>query len=286
MGMRDSILIDESGETWPDHSCALAQRLGYRDPDFDLPAYTVRNLGFIHVRVQESGARVALRAGRFTLVTLTAALYTLLERRPQRIVLAVFSGDDWSYEMFTSLGSFAERTEDLAAGEPVAPRRPWHAAEKDLAALSAPVLTKLRPLVSLWQANRGRLNEELCTALGLCGLLNRAVLVRRPPKSSRLVVEHFGAGIKIMRPCEAFLSIGHDFQDLPDREYGHWAAQTYDDTLRSRRIRLESVRAIIRTSEAATIRVRYDRLLMPWRRSTGDGFVLGVTMLRERSIVA
>lgn len=285
MGMRDGILIDESGETWPDNSCALAQHLGYRDPDFDLPAYTVRNLGFIHLRVQESGARVALRAGRFSLVTLTAALYTLLERRPERIVLATFSGDDWSYEMFTSLGSFAERTEDLAAGEPVAPRRPWHAAEKDLAALSAPILTRLLPLVRLWKASRGRLSGELDAVLVTAGLLNRAVVVRQLP-SSRLVYEHFGSAFKMMLPCESFLKIGRDIDDLPDRGYGRWVAEHYAEALVGRRLRLDGVRATMRTSDAATIRVRYDRLLMPWRGGGNDLFLLGVSIQRELSTVA
>jgi hypothetical protein len=91
------ILIDERGGHWPDNSPALAQRLGYREPDFDAPAYTVRNLGFIHVRQHEEGVRVSLRSGTFTLLTLAAALYVLVDRRPRRIVLAVFWGEDWSY---------------------------------------------------------------------------------------------------------------------------------------------------------------------------------------------
>ena len=60
----NGILIDERGDAWPDNSPALARRLGYREPDFDAPAYTVRNLGFIHVRFHEEGVRVSVRSGR------------------------------------------------------------------------------------------------------------------------------------------------------------------------------------------------------------------------------
>jgi len=91
------ILIDDRGESWSDNSPDLARRLGYREPDFDAVAYAVRNLGFIHVRRHEEGVRVSLRSGTFSLLTLAAALYVLIDRRPRRIVLSVFWGEEWSY---------------------------------------------------------------------------------------------------------------------------------------------------------------------------------------------
>src|ERR1700732_4942424 len=176
------ILIDERGGHWPDNSPALAQRLGYREPDFDAPAYSVRNLGFIHVRQHDEGVRVSLRSGMFSLLSLTATLYALVDRRPRRIVLAVFWGEDWSYEMFTSLGSFAERTEDLASGEPIAGRPRWLAVEKKLDALALPAFEKVHPVVDLWNTNRGRFGEDLYQVLRATDLLQRAVLVRKLPR--------------------------------------------------------------------------------------------------------
>lgn len=284
--MGSGILIDERGEAWPDNSWELAQRLGYRTAEFDVPAYAVRNLGFIHLREQEGGAQVALRQSRYNLVTLTAALYALLERNPRRIMLSVFSGEDWSYEMFTNLGAFAERTEDLAAGERIAERSPWLAAEKDLATLASPTFAKLRPVVNLWRATRGRLSGDIVEALRIAGVRDRAVLVRRVANSSRLVIEHFGAAIKLLRPCETFLVVGRDIEQVPDRDYGGWVANSYSEALAGRRLRLDAVRATVRTSDAATLRVRYDRLLMPWRRTGDDLFVLSVSMRRQLSTVA
>jgi hypothetical protein len=281
------ILIDERGQSWPDNSAALARRLGYREPDFDAPAYSVRNLGFIHVRQHEEGVRVSLRSGTFSLLSLTATLYALIDRRPRRIVLAVFWGEDWSYEMFTSLGSFAERTEDLAAGEPIAGRPRWLAVEKKLDTLALPAFEKVQPVVALWKANRGRFGEDLYQVLRATDLLQRAVLVRKLPRSSRLVYEHFGGGIKMMRPCETFTMIGRDAHDVPDKDYGGWVAENYGEALSGRRLRLDGVRATVGTSQAATLRVRYDRLLMPWRRGGGsDLFLLGLSMRRQLSTVA
>jgi len=279
------ILIDDHGENWPDDSPALAQRLGYREPDFDAPAYTVRNLGFIHVRQHAEGVRVSLRSGTFSLLTLAAALYLLVDRRPRRIVLAVFWGEDWSYEMFTTLGSFAERAEDLAAGEPIVGRPRWLAVEKKLEALELPAFEKVKPVVELWKVNHGRLSRELIQILRETDLLQRAVLVRKLPQSSRLVYEHFGGGIKMMRPCETLAMIGREAHEVPDKEYGNWVADSYGEALSRRRLRLDGVRATVGTSQSATLRVRYDRLLMPWRRGS-ELFVLGLSMRRQLSTVA
>ena len=279
------ILIDDRGEPWSDNSPDLARRLGYRDPDFDAPAYAVRNLGFIHVRLHEEGVRVSLRSGRYSLLTLTAALYALIDRRPRRIVLAVFGGEDWSYEMFTNLGSFAERAEDLAGGEPIAGRPRWLAAEKKLDALDRPAFRQARLVVEFWKSNRGRFSKELYDVLRATELLERAVLVRKLPRSTRLVYQHFGGGIKMMRPCETFSMIGRDAHDVPDREYGTWVADHYGEALQRRRLRLDGMRAVVSTSQSATLRVRYDRLLVPWR-SGADQYVLGLSMRRELSTLA
>jgi hypothetical protein len=187
--------------------------------------------------------------------------------------------------MFTTLGSFAERAEDLAAGEPVAGRPRWLSAERKLAALNLPAFAKTRPLVDLWTTTRGRLGDDLMQALRASDLMHRAVLVRQVAGTSRLVYEHFGSDIKAMRPCEALKLVGRDIDDVADRAYGGWVAESYSSALRRRRLRLESVRATLQTSEESTVKVRYDRLLLPWRRSGSDLFVLGISMRRELSRV-
>jgi len=280
------IVIDDRGEACVDEPRALAARLGCRTADFDVISYAVRNFGFIHIGLRENGIRVALRANRFSLLTLTSTLFKLADLRPARILLAIFWGDDWSYEMFNSIGAFTERAEDLAAGEPVVRRPSWLAAERNLSSLAAPTYERLQPLVRLWREQRGALPEDLPQTLNSLDLLNRSVIVRQRRRTSRLTVEHFGAGIKMLKPCEGMMAVGRDLHELPDGAYGDWVADSYARALAGRRVRLDGVRATLKNSESTTIRVRYDRLLMPWRTGKGDGFVLSVSMRRELSTVA
>jgi hypothetical protein len=279
--LTDGVLIDERGRRWPDRSWDLIRRLGRVDPGLDLSAFAVRERGFIHIRPQESGARVALRAGGFGLETLAGALYELKERRFPRILLAALIGEDWRYEMLGSAWEFAERAEQLIAGAPPAPRHPWLAAERDLAALGLPDFAQLRPLVDLWRSSRGAMTEAIEATLRSENLLDRMILVRLRPETSRLVFAHFGGGIECVRPGQSVQLLDRDVHDQPDREYGAWVACAYGAGLAAAAPRLQSIRASVRVSETTVAEGRYDRLTLPWRGRTAERFVMGVSLTRQ-----
>ncbi len=283
--MVDGILIDEKGRRWPDRSWDLVRRLGRVSGDLDPASYAVRERGFIHIRPQETGARVALRLGGFGLETLAGALYELKERQFPRIILAMFADGEWFYEMLGGAWEFADRAEHLLAGSTGERGHPWLAAERTLAALSLPDFAQVRPLVELWRACRGRIPEDLDSAILRFGLLPRMLFVRQPPGSSRLVYAHFGSGIEFMKPCERLLMIGRDLGDLPDRAYGSWTARAYAENLASRRPRLQSIRATIRVSETTAAEGRYDRLTLPWRSASNERFLMGISLTRKHRCI-
>jgi hypothetical protein len=156
------------------------------------------------------------------------------------------------------------------------------AVRRPVAVLDSPGFAKVLPITTLWQEKRGQLDDDVHRAILDCGMFHRTVLLRRSATSSRLITEHLGAGIMILRPCEALAAIGRYFgEDVPDRDYGAWVAQAYDEVLCSRRLRVESVRASVRTSAATILQTRYDRVLMPWRSASGDVFAMGLSIQRE-----
>ena len=283
--MGEGILIDEKGRRWPDRSWDLLRRLGSYGADLDPASHAVRERGFIHIRPQETGARVALRVGGFGLETLAGTLYELKERRFPRIILAMFAEGEWFYEMLGGAWQFADRAEQLLTGSLGERGHPWLAAERALAALSLPDFAQVRPLMELWRTCRGRMPEDLERALLRFGLLPRMLFVRRPPGSSRLVYAHFGTGIEFMKPCERLLMIGRDLDDLPDRAYGGWTARAYAENLFSRRPRLQSISATVRVSETTAAQGRYDRLTLPWRDASNDRFLMGISLTRKHRCI-
>lgn len=276
------VLVDSRGKPWLDNSSELARRYGYGPPEAAFVPYAVRERGCIHLLRQADSVRITLRAGRFTQRTLLGALLAL-ETWPARILLSVYDSDEWSHEMFMSIGTFAEYAEDLAADKPYGTRQRWLATELGFDALLQPRLCTLEPLVNLWHANRGRLPPDFGRAVTPLGLRSRAILLRQLPRSERLVHEMVPTGVAFMTPCQWLHMIGRGPEDLPDRQYGAWVAGAYGRVLGTAQPRLDAVRATILNDDGATLRSRYYRLALPWR-GVGDTFVSVVSIRRELSI--
>lgn len=281
--MLGGILIDDRGRLWPESSRELVRRIGYRDPAMGIPEYAVRR-GLIHIRPHRGGMQVSVGAGLYGVSTLASALYALQERAPGRILLSVLSGDEWNYAMCATVADVAAHAESLVKSGELNPRPPWFAVERDLRALSAARFDAVRPLTKLWFDQRGRWSQDLLRAMAAGGIAERVICARQRRGSARLTCEHFGAGIRMLKPCETFLALGRDVAEVPDRAYGGWVADAYAAAIHSRHIQMASVRATIRTWEADA-RVHYDRLLIPWR-DRGDMMVLAVSMRRAFSLTA
>jgi hypothetical protein len=157
---------------------------------------------------------------------------------------------------------------------------PTLAIGRPLVFLDRPGFAQVRSILTLWQDLRGELIDDVHRAVQAAGLLPRTILVRHV-SASRLVIEHLGAGIALLRPCETLLAIGSEFGDGPDRNYGAWLARAYDEALWSGALRVESVRASVLTSAATTLRTRYDRVLLPWRGKGHEMYVMGLSIRRE-----
>ncbi|HXY99375.1 MAG TPA: hypothetical protein VEI03_05215 [Stellaceae bacterium] len=228
---------------------------------------------------------MTLRPGRFSHVALAGALQTLNDMAPARVLLVTRAGAESNIEFFTSVFAFIERAELLAEDPPIEIKVPRYSVPRSLRNLATASFSMVRPIVDLWKDRRGVFGEEVRNALVATKLFQRTILVRKPPNSSRLITEHFGAGIMIMRPCESLLTIGHELNELPDRDYGAWMAEAYAETSLSRRLRLESVRAFVRTSAGTTLRTRYDRVLMPWHGKDNDLYVMCLSIQREVPVV-
>ena len=63
------------------------------------------------------------------------------------------------------------------------------------------------------------------------------------------------------------------------------ASAAYVEVAATLSSRIESVRALVRTSAATLFNARYDRVQLPWRGRGGEVFVMGLSLRRELSIV-
>jgi hypothetical protein len=277
--MGGGMLIDPRGRVWPDDSWDVARRIGYKDARDDVATFAVRERGFVHLRPRTDGMHVALREGRFNLTAFAGLMLELGRTRPPRIMLRVLADDGPKFQLFTDLHDLCAHLEALSQDRPLPIRIPRLSEQRNVRVLSLPTFALARPIIDLWERTRGELTEDVRRLMAADALYCRTVVVRRI-SPHRLITEHFGTGIQILRPCEALLKIGQDFHEMPDRAYGAWVAEAYDQTMWSRRVRVESLRAIVRTAAGGRLRTRYDRVLVPWRWR-GDSFAMAVSIQRE-----
>lgn len=282
---KSGILVDDDGQPWPDDSSDLAKRMGESCLGGALAAATVRDHGFIHLRPQDGGVQVTVPVGRFSLACLTGSMQLLNDMQPARIIAYLHSESGDHYQMFPTIFDFVEHAECLADGGGIEIKRSRVAVPRSSRNLNLPAFAAAQPLLTLWRRQRGELTQDLQSAI-IVGTPRRIILVRQAAQSSRLVIEHFSAAINMMRPCQALSLVGHDMEDMYDRDYGSWIMLGYFETLLSETPRLESMLADIRDPDDVVIRARYDRLLLPWRNKTGDRFALCVSLLRNRSLVS
>ena len=156
------------------------------------------------------------------------------------------------------------------------------AVRRPLSLLASPAFAQARRLLELWHEHRGELGEEVLRGLTRDGLSSRVVLVRNPAGGERLITQHLGPGIRIMRPCDALYAVERDFAEHhADRDYAAWVAAAYAETLWRRQPRLDSVRASVRAGAATKLKVRYDRLIMPWVLPGKDRLAMTLSIQRE-----
>lgn len=163
-------------------------------------------------------------------------------------------------------------------------RTRWLAIPRPRTILSSPSFKPVHSLLKIWSRTRGAWTEEILGALSTSGVLHRTSILRQMPRGTRLVFEYCASGLAFVRPCESLVLIGKEFLDVPDHEFAARSVEGYIETVWQERPLVQSIRALIRTSGGVTLRARYDRVLLPWRYTSGDLFVTGVVLRRENPV--
>jgi len=278
-------LIDGVGEFWREGDLALARRLGIRDPGQACAARAVQDFGCVLLRAHGRSVHVTLNPSLVARAALAALYYRIFEIAPERVLLSYLERR-WRHELLRGAEEALLRLEDLGiAADAGAPPSPYRVHRLRLALRRHSALERFAPLLALWHAGGGRAPEPITDALAAFNLLDRAVVLRVPAKSGRLLFAHRGAGFSFYRPCWGLLAVGRDFEDQPDRGYAERTAADYRAVLADGEPRFEAVDAVIRTPGRDTRRNRYDRLLLRWQNAGGEFLLTGVSQLRASHIL-
>ena len=279
---RISVLIDDQGTCWPSGSRELFARLGNADPDFDMPSYAVRNLGFIEVEGTTESINLRLRPGAVDPKALAALFYLLSDTTPRRVVLGYFI-DSWGYEICPGSEKVFVRIEELV--QEAARHRPNNAylsTRKDPAGLVDSRDTHLSFLFAKWRASFGTFHDGTMEDLATLGLLDRTLILDYYGGSDILIIKNWGKGLRFFGSDWTTKAPGHSMENQPDRDYAAWVARGYREAVRTHGPVFEQIDAVIRAKDHDPTRREYERLILPWRTPQGDTIITGCSALTRK----
>lgn len=271
-------LIDPNGNWWRWPSANLAERLGYPDPDFDMPSYAARNLGYVWLLVQPNVTFLQFRAGmlsRFCLDSLKPYLRKAVKDKP---VGLVYFASGWLEEAYVDAEPLLARMDQLAflreprmrdlfIRKPHEPRDWAHHTHRDLAGL-----------FELWRFVDGQYTPPVERYLKQTGLIDRTVHVE-PGNDGNLYVNTSGAGFTVYDDFSFQSCIGRLLTDQPDKAYGRWIEGTYKNCLMTGDPVLDDVDAIIEQDGHDPRRRRYQRVILRWRTPDGRRLITGSSLV-------
>ena len=270
-----TVVFDDAGRAWDIGSQALRTMLHCPYPDFELVAYLVNNVGFVAVTtIRQGSARFRFRPKVVSQVSLAAALFALVEQRPDRIIIS-YPGND---ELFVSLKRALARIEELLS--------------TDQSSRPPAFINVERAVQSLIGANNTLSSLLLHWINDRHDPLTGAELLRDCLHGRYMVVEAADNQLTIGDVGSGFLSYDRDWREKarglpvdsqPDYAYGLWTAKLFRSVLERGQPRLDEIDAVIqRPCRGDSVRVRYRCLLLPYASGpTGLPFVLSASIVDD-----
>lgn len=140
-----------------------------------------------------------------------------------------------------------------------------------------------RKSLDAWVRARGRLtNRQLNNENGKVD--NNRTLLRVQP-DGRLMSYAVSDLIRAYLPCQRMNMLGQEVENQPDRFYGESLALSYRDLWLDEEPppRFQEVETVVDSAaEGKSIRVGYERLLLPWHSRGGDRWISSEPVLRFR----
>jgi len=269
-----TILITPEGQWVLPDTPEFFAALGDPNPDYDAIGFAVKNLGFIKFQViEQSIIEVELHPHNVELAALLAVQQQLLTSEVKLFRIRYFD-THWKSEITSSAEKAITRLSELSTPAHAPPLQGKYLVEpQDLSTLMDDDENPLRRLVQKWRTSFGHFDPNLIPFMIQYQLLSRLVIVGIKPKVNDPIFRFIGDGHSTwLDPKHQTSAIGEKIVNLPDKDYGGWAAEFYKNVTRTGQPRYDYVTATIQGGKKPYI-TRYERLLLPWKTRSEEVFV-------------
>jgi len=254
--------------------------LGDFSPDYDAAAFAVRNLGFIRFQILDRLVIEIELHPRNVASPALMAVQEQLRKSAIKLFRIKYLDTEWRSEISSSAEHTIARLAELCAPSftPTATAR-FKAIAKPASILLDDKTNALLPLVQKWRASFGQFDDSVISFAINHEFLSRMVIVGVKSDLSDAVFRFVGNRNATWLEEDRHLDvIGEKLESMPDKEYGGWVAQFYKSVANSKEPRYDHIAASIRR-RPKPYRTHYERLLLPWTRSSSETLV---TVLSNR----
>ena len=271
---QSTLLITAEGACVLPDSEAFLGALGDPAPDYDAVGFAIRNLGFVKFQVLDRIVVEIELHPRNVERRALIALERLLEQTSTGLFRIKYLDSEWRSEISASADHTLARIRELCA--PVfapPPAEKFSAEGRNYEHLGRDGAVPLRLFAQKWRTAFGNFDSDMISFAIDHQILPRLAVAKIEPGSPDPVLSFIGDGIVALGKSYPFEGVGRRIQNMPDREYGAWIAEFYKAVAASGQPRYDVVRACIQDEAGASQLIRYERLLLPWKTSSGGVLV-------------
>jgi hypothetical protein len=279
------LLIAADGAVWDVNGNAIRRHLGYDGGSAELAAFAVTNLGFACLTRRGQNLRLRLRADMFSPSLFEAVVTFMVRSEARRFAIEADSWGHPVHDLFDNIDDAVAHLDALRGARPhQTPRKPFLVVDLDMERMRAPRRETLLVSYAKWRRRRGVLDRaelKKATARPLDG----GSVLARIPKGDLVAPLTLPSYMRLYGAEAPSNYLGKPFHEHPFADYHSLTAEGYLGVWKDRAPRLELVESIIDAKEGGLWRIRYERLLLPWRLADGEIAVSTTSYFRsERSV--
>jgi hypothetical protein len=274
---RLTMLVTADGEWMLEDSAEFLAALGDPEPDYDASAFAVKNLGFIKLQIlDDSVIEIDLHPRNTQLPALLAVQQQILLSHVKLFRIKYFE-TAWHSEIMISAEQAISRLSELCCPEVKLPSSERFFVEaRDYSELFSRDEQPLRPLAQKWRMSFGHFDPSVISFAIKHQLLSGMMVVGVQPRRKDPIFRFIGDEHNWLGKSYHLIGIGEKVENQPDKEFGSWVSEYYKSVASSGQPRYDLVTALLQyQGETGRPRraVRYERLLLPWKRPTDEVFV-------------
>lgn len=268
------LLIGADGRRWLPHGRDFVGSYGSAGAWRDGLDRAVRSQGQVSLHISPRRYSIRLRPQALTWGAYQQLMSVMLDDEGKPVVLELDGGDP--AELYGQVDDAIARIDDLRAMNPTADGPQWRASflseRLSLDRLKEGGWGTLPAAYRRWSRCRGQLDRKSLVRL-LDAPLEAPMLLTRIGRDGSPIVETWPGYIDIYGTGDISKILGRRFEEHPLSSYAALAAEGYRAADREGTARLELIEAVVREASGETFRLRYDRLLLPWRAEDGTRYV-------------